>query len=105
MLPFVLLLTPILIRAVATAFPSIVPEDVYRNSLKEELPQKTLSLALLVPGAVMFLTGLMLTFTPMGDQMIAFFKAPTATLVQAMFYVSGIALIVIGLFAFVLKRK
>lgn len=98
MLPFVLLVTPMLIRAVASAFPSIIPEDVRRNSLKEEIPQRVFSTALSVPGIIMLLIGLMLTFTPMGDQMIGFFGPLTAVLVQGMFYISGGILTVLGLF-------
>ena len=98
MLPFVLLVTPVLIRAVSLAFPSLVPEDIRTNSLKNELPQRTFSLALLVPGLIMVLIGLMITLTPLSNQMIAFFKEPTTILVRGMFYVSGAVLTVLGLF-------
>jgi len=40
---------------------------------------------------------LMLSFTFMGDQMIAFFGGTVAALVQAMFYVSGGVLAALGL--------
>lgn len=73
MLPFVLLITPLLIKAVAQATPTLVPEDVRRHSLKEELPQKLFSLAILVPGIVMFAVGLITMFTPLGDSL------PTST--------------------------
>ncbi|MDQ1280162.1 MAG: hypothetical protein QG670_1425 [Thermoproteota archaeon] len=97
MLPFVLIVTPILVRAVSMAFPSLVPEDVRINSLKNELPQRTFSLALLVPGIIMVLIGLIITLTPVGSQMIAFFKEPTTILVQGMFYISGVVLTALGL--------
>ena len=97
MLPFVLLVTPVLIRAASLAFPSLIPEDVRLNSLKNELPQRTFSLAFLIPGLVMILVGLMITLTPLNAQMIAFFKEPTTMLVQGMFYVSGTVLTVLGL--------
>ena len=97
MLPFVLLVTPLLIKAVAAAFPSIIPADVYTHSLKEEVPQRIFSIALLVPGVVMLSIGLLLTFTFMGSQMIAFFGGTVAALVQAMFYVSGGVLAALGL--------
>ncbi|MFH0896907.1 MAG: hypothetical protein V1850_02515 [Candidatus Bathyarchaeota archaeon] len=96
MLPFVLLVTPVLIRAVSLAFPSLVPKDVRTNSLKDELPKRTFSLALLIPGLIMVLIGLIITLTPMSGQMIAFFKEPTTILVEGMFYVSGIVLIALG---------
>ncbi len=98
MLPFVLLITPLLIRAVSLAFPSLVPQDVITNSLKNELPQKTFSLALLIPGLIMILIGLIITLPPsINAQMIAFFKEQTTILVELMFYISGIALTVLGL--------
>jgi len=97
MLPFVLLVTPLLIRATSSAFPSLVPEDVRTNSLKNELPQRTFSLALLIPGIIMVLTGLIITLTPLRSQMITFFKEPTTILVEGMFYVSGVVLTVLGL--------
>jgi hypothetical protein len=97
MLPFVLLVTPLLIRAAALAFPSIVPSDVRTNSLKEEVPKKTFSLALLVPGLIMLLIGLTVTYTALGVRMTGFFGATTMTLVQYMFYLSGVILTIIGL--------
>ena len=45
----------------------------------------------------MVLIGLIITFTPMNNQMIAFFKEPTTILVEGMFYVSGAALTALGL--------
>ena len=97
MLPFVLLVTPLLIRAAALAFPSIVPSDVRTNSLKEEVPKKTFSLAMLVPGLIMLLIGLTVTYTALGVRMTGFFGATTMTLVQYMFYLSGVILTIIGL--------
>ena len=98
MLPFVLLITPVLIRAVSLAFPSFISEDVRKNSLKSELPQRTFSLALMIPGIIMVIIGLIITLTPMHAQMIAFFKEPTTMLVEGMFYVSGAVLTILGLF-------
>ena len=98
MLPFVLLVTPVLIRAVSLAFPSFISEDVRKNSLKSELPQRTFSLALMIPGIIMVIVGLIIALTPMHAQMIAFFKEPTTMLVEGMFYVSGAVLTILGLF-------
>jgi hypothetical protein len=96
MLPFVLLVTPPMIRAVAHAFPSIVPEEVRKHSLKEELPGKTLSLAILLPGLIILAIGLLFGYTTVGSQMLSLLKLDTV-LVQWMFYISGIALTLIGL--------
>jgi len=98
MLPFVLLVTPVLIRAVAYATPSVVPEDVRIHGLNEELPEKTFSMAILIPGLVMLTVGLLLQFTSLGSQMDSFFGSVTFTLILWMFYISGAALTLIGLF-------
>jgi hypothetical protein len=97
MLPFVLLITPLLIRAVAAAVPSVVPKDVRTHSLKEELPKTTFSLALLVPGLIMLLIGLATTFTAVGNYISSHFKPPISTLIELMFYASGVILFVLGI--------
>ncbi|MEM3047340.1 MAG: hypothetical protein QW057_09720, partial [Candidatus Bathyarchaeia archaeon] len=88
MLPFVLLITPLLIRAVAAAFPSVVPEEVRASSLREELPKATFSLALIVPGSIMIVLGLATTYTLLASY--------TPLGAQIMFYASGIILAVLG---------
>jgi len=97
MLPFVLLVTPLLIRAVAVAVPSVVPEEVRVHSLKQELPKNTFSLAILIPGLVMILMGLATTYTTLGNYINSFFGEPTFSLVQLMFYGSGLILAVLGI--------
>jgi len=104
MLPFVLLVTPPLVRAVATAVPSVVPEGVRTHSLKEELPRNTLSLSMLVPGLIMLLVGLATTFTILGEYISTFFADPTPTLIQLMFYASGSILSILGVLFYTGKR-
>jgi hypothetical protein len=108
MLPFVLLVTPLLIRAVAAAFPSIVPEDVRAHSLKQELPKMTFSLAMLIPGLIMLLAGLAVTYTVVGDYMSIYwgsdyFPPLIMGLLQLMFYGSGVALCILGILTFMGK--
>lgn len=100
MLPFVLLVTPLLIRAVARAMPSIVPEDVRLHSLKEELPKTTFTLAFLVPGLIMLLVGLAMSYTVFGTYVYTYLKAPAPTLIHLMFYVSGAILSALGVLVF-----
>jgi hypothetical protein len=100
MLPFVLLVTPPLIRAAALAFPGIVSEEIRMHSLKSEIPKKTFGLALAVPGIVMLLVGLATTYSPFGSYLATNF-ASTFTpvvmdLLQLLFYGSGIVLSVLG---------
>jgi len=97
MLPFVLILTPPLLRVAALAFPSIVPEDVRTHSLKQELPKKTFSLAMLIPGLIMLSFGLASTFTDLGSLLSSNFGATTMTFIQLMFYGSGAVLVILGL--------
>lgn len=97
MLPFVLLVTPPLIRAAATAIPSIVPKDVRIHSLKQELPKTAFSLSLLVPGLIMLLIGLVTTYTDVGVYLSSTFSEPIFILIQLMFYISGIALACLGI--------
>jgi hypothetical protein len=100
MLPFVLLVTPPLIRAAALAFPGIVSEEIRMHSLKSEIPKKTFGLALAVPGIAMLLVGLATTYSPFGSYLATNF-ASTFTpvvmdLLQLLFYGSGIVLSVLG---------
>ena len=100
MLPFVLLFTPLLIRAVAAAIPSVVPKEVMSHSLKQELPKTTFSLAILIPGLIMILMGLATTYTTLGNYINSFFGEVTFGLIQLMFYGSGIILAVLGILVY-----
>jgi hypothetical protein len=103
MLPFVLLVTPPLIRAAATASPSVVPKEVRIHSLKQELPKAAFSLSMLVPGLIMLLIGLVTTYTDVGVYLSTAFGEPISLLIQSMFYISGIALTCLGILFYVGK--
>jgi len=100
MLPFVLLVTPLLIRAAAVAMPYIVPESVRTHSLKNELPKVQFGLAMLVPGIVMVLLGLATTYTGLGGSLSqaipAGIREITLAMIQILFYGSGIILMALG---------
>jgi len=102
MLPFVLLITPLLIRAVAAALPSVVPKDVRTHSLREEFPKTTFSLAMLIPGIIMVLMGIATTYTEMGNLMSL--KGATLVAVQVLFYGSGIILSALGVLIYTGQR-
>ena len=104
MLPFVLLITPILIKAAASAVPSVVPESIRTHSLREELPKALFGSSLLVPGVAMLFVGLATTYTPLGTYIHEFFGPMTFTLVQFMFYLSGFALSILGVLVYVSQR-
>lgn len=100
MLPFVLLVTPLLIRAAARAMPSIVPKDVRLYSINEDLPKTTFSLAFLVPGLIMVLTGLAASYSILGDYINSSLGEPISTVIRLMFYVSGGVLSILGVLIF-----
>ncbi|MEM3550570.1 MAG: ECF transporter S component [Candidatus Bathyarchaeia archaeon] len=104
MLPFILIITPILIRAVALATPTIVPEEVRTNSLKTEFPKKSFSLAVAVPGLIMIVIGLATTFTPLGVFTASAGKLTGTLLIELMYYIGGATLITVGLVAMIQKR-
>ncbi len=108
MLPFVLLVTPPLIVAVASAFPSIVPTDLRDNAQKQP-PKRLLGSSMLIPGVIMICVGLITSYTTFGSYLSTTFAAnyfPTAimTLLQLLFYASGILLTVIGIVVLVGKK-
>ena len=104
MLPFILLVTPLLIRAVAQAMPTIVPEEVRVNSLETELPKTSFSLATIVPGVIMLLIGLATTFTQLGAFTASASKLSSTLMIELMYYIGGATLITIGFVALV-KQK
>jgi MFS family permease len=110
MLPFVLIVTPPLIRAVAVAFPSVVPQDVKFHSLKQDLPRKAFSLSLLVPGLIMLFVGLLTTFTGVGSYLSTAVSGTAFVVIQTMCCISGVVLVCLGLLCYVgkggiLKKK
>ena len=108
MLPFVLLLTPPLIVAASSAFPSIVQEDV-RNTALKRLPKRLFGLSMLIPGIIMLLVGLATTYTVFGTYLstkfaTSYFPAAIMTLLQLLFYASGLVLSVLGVIV-LLRRQ
>jgi uncharacterized membrane protein len=99
MLPFILLVTPLLIRAVASAMPTIVPEEVRANSLQTELPRTSFALATIAPGITLLVIGLATTFTPLGAFTQSATKLSSTLLIELMYYIGGAALLTIGLVA------
>ncbi len=96
MLPFTLLVTPPLIRAAASAFPSVVPEEVRVHSLADDMPKVTFSLAMLIPGLFLLLIGLATSFTILGTYTVKFFGETTTSFIGLMYYLSGGALSFLG---------
>ena len=104
MLPFMLLVTPPLVRAVASAFPSIVPEEVRIHSLDEDMPKLTFSLAMLIPGLILILVGLTTTFTVLGTYTVNFFGETTKAFIELMYYASGAVLSILGILVYIKQQ-
>jgi hypothetical protein len=98
MLPFVLLLGPPLIRSITSAFPALVSEKAKTTSWKGETMRNSFSLAMILPGLLMLLIGLVISFSD-SRQLLASGLAPNVLILagmQIMFVGSGIALLVLG---------
>jgi hypothetical protein len=95
MLPFVLLFTPLLIRAASWAFPTVVPKEVREGSLQKELSTKSFSLAMIVPGFIMIVLGLATNLIPLGVY---------SGSIQLMLYVSGATLAILGSLVYIKKE-
>jgi len=101
MLPFVLLLGPPLIRAIASAFPGLVSEEVKSSTIRSEVPRKSFSLAMILPGLLMLLIGSWMTLTDPSQLQalkLAYGGAYNVILagMQVMFLGSGTILLVLG---------
>jgi uncharacterized membrane protein len=101
MLPFQLLMTPLLLRSACRAFPSIMSRSVVNATLMAEIPRLTFALALIFPGISFILIGLAASLTPLGGLMSPAFGAGiaqelTLTLVRLMFYLMGGLLTALG---------
>mgnify|MGYP001131723964 CR=1 FL=1 len=99
MLPFVLLLGPPLIRSVASAFPGLVSEEIRSSTLKGEVPRRSFSMAMVVPGSLMLLIGVAITLGDPG-QIVTLNLAPSPLILagmQVMFLASGALLLILGL--------
>lgn len=96
MLPFVLVVTPLLIKAVSASASSIVPKKIRESSLNGEFPTRTFGLSLLIPGLILIILGLLTTFTGLGVMMAAATKLPTVDPLRILLYGSGVTLVLIG---------
>ncbi len=98
MLPFVLVLGPIVIRAVTPALTGFVSQGVGLR-VKEQVPRRSLSLAMILPSIVMLVIGVTIV-TANPSLLIASGFAPNALILagmQAMFLGSGLILLLLSL--------
>ena len=104
MLPFVLIVTPPLIRGASAAFPSLVREDVRLHSLQEELPEREFALSLIAPGVFMLLVGALVYYSGLGVFIEGYFGATVKQLITLMSVISGGALTLTGSLVMVKER-
>ena len=98
MLPFVLVITSLLIGAVSVAVSSVVPPQVRRRSVREELPKSSFGLSMLISGAVLLTLALTTTYTEFGSFLMAVNKLPVLASLEMLLYGSGIALSSLGVY-------
>ncbi len=106
MLPFVLLFGPPVIRAVASAFPGMISEEIKSSSVREEIPQRSIVVALMVPGLLMLLVGVGTAFADPAV-VIAAKLVPSVVIlngIRVMFLLLGILLLLLGVVLASLKK-
>lgn len=107
MLPFVLLLGPPLIRAVASAFPGLVSEQIKSSTIRGEVPRRSFSVAMMIPGSLMLLIGIVVTFADPG-KILELNLAPSALILagmQVMFLGSGAVLVALSIIGLATGRR
>ncbi len=109
MLPFQLTLTPPLIKLLSKAIPNVVPDEISKASLTSPIPMKKFTLALIVPGILMIVIGLlMIAFPSIGMALVGGLRSAEliASLIKAMFLITGAGAMLVGLgFLLALRLK
>ena len=104
MLPFMLLVTPVLLRACARAMPGLMPGGVLHAALKQAVPSKLFAAVLTLSGLGMVLVGLV-AFLPGAEVLVVAYESLVgpeyATIVlngiRTMFLLTGGSCAVVGL--------
>lgn len=99
MLPFVLLLGPPLIRAVASAFPGFVSQQTRSSNVRSEMLRRSFSVAMIIPGLIMLLIGIV-TMVADPNQLLSLNIAANPLILagmQAMFIVGAVILLALGI--------
>ncbi len=105
MLPFILIVTPILIKAVSVSIPTIVPESVRVRSVRMDLPDTGLSLSMIIPGIILLTIGLITNFTEAGRFLIHINRLPSLTPLTGLLYGSGATLLILGAYHLIHKSR
>jgi hypothetical protein len=104
MLPFILIITPPLIRGVVKAFPSLVSEEVREKSLMGGIPEDGLAVNLLIPGVILLALGIAVSYTGAGQPLEAFFGLAIRNLISVIAYITSGVLCVLGLYIYLKNR-
>ncbi|MEM1558541.1 MAG: hypothetical protein QXG12_08105, partial [Thermoproteota archaeon] len=97
MLPFMLLVTPLLVRIVAVAMPGIVPERLHVSNIRAEFPRRSFMLVTIIPGVILLLFGLATSLTPLKDFTLSATKLSNTLLIETTYYCTGLALTAMGI--------
>ena len=96
MLPFVVLITPPLIRGAVNAFPYLMDNNVIEATTLGGVPEEGLVLSLLTPGVIMIIVGVGISYTALGTQLTGFFGVQAAELIKLMTFIGGFVLAALG---------
>ncbi len=105
MLPFVVVLTPPLIRGVAKAFPSMMDNEKLDEIVSAEVSGRELALSMVSPGVIMIVLALSVSYTGLGIQLEGLFGTSARSLIEIMSYISGAILGVLGLYFYVQAKE
>lgn len=96
MLPFMLLVTPLLVRIIAVAMPGIVPERLHVSNIRAEFPRRSFMLATIIPGVILLLLGIATSLTPLKDFTLSAAKLSSTLLIETTYYCTGLVLTAMG---------
>lgn len=96
MLPFMLLVTPLLIRILAIAMPELVPEHIRASNIRTEFPRRSFILATVIPGIILIMLGIATSITPLKDFTLNAAKLSTTLPLELAYYCTGSVLTAMG---------
>ncbi|MEM3712265.1 MAG: ECF transporter S component [Thermoproteota archaeon] len=96
MLPFMLLVTPLLIRLIAIAMPEVVPEHICVTSIRTGFPRRPFILATIIPGVTLIMLGIATSLTPLRDFTLNAAKLSSTLPLELAYYCTGLVLVAMG---------
>lgn len=82
----------------------VVPPQVRRRSVREDLPKLSFGLSMLITGAILLTLALTATYTEFGSFLVTANKLPVLAPLEILLYGSGIALSSLGIYMILRSR-